>query len=386
MSKGPLAGIKVVEMAGIGPAPCAGMMLADMGAEVILIDRKVANANAANLGTGDDPNQSFFNRGKKSLAVNLKSAEGIEAVLKLIDSADVLLEGFRPGVMERLGLGPEVCHARNPKLVYGRMTGWGQTGPLAHAAGHDPNYIGVSGALYYGGRENHPPTAPLTLVGDLGGGTMVLAWGVICAVLDAQRNGKGQVVDAAITDGSAYISSLLMLMRNTGQIRDDKLQTGWADGAAPWNDTYQCADGNYITVCPLEPGFYKLFLDKLGLADNPAFADQWDAASWPEGRRILTELFAGKTREQWCEELEGTDVCFGPVLSFAEAAEHPHNKARGTFLEINGVPQPAPAPKLSGYTPDIKPCPEIGAHSDEVLTGAGMDAAAIAQLKELGVI
>ncbi len=386
MSTGPLAGIKVVEMAGLGPAPCAGMMLADMGAEVILIDRKVANANAADLGTGDDPNQSFFNRGKKSLAVNLKTPEGIEAVLKLIDTADVVLEGFRPGVMERLGLGPEVCHARNPKLVFGRMTGWGQTGPLAHAAGHDTNYIGLTGALYYGGREDHPPTAPLTLVGDLGGGTMVLAWGVVCAVLEAQRSGRGQVVDAAITDGSAYISTLLMLMRNTGQIRDDKLQTGWADGAAPWNDTYKCADGHYVTVCALEPGFYKVLLDLLNLSDNPVFAKQWDTHSWPQGKTIFTELFATKTRAQWCDLLEGTDACFAPVLNFSEAAEHPHNKARGTFITLNGVVQPAPAPKLSDYTPEIRPCPTVGEHSDDVLANAGLDAAAIAELKALGVV
>lgn len=390
VSHGPLSGIKVIEIAGLGPGPCAGMMLADMGAEVILVDRKVANANAADLGAnsgaGDVSQITFFNRGKKSVAVDLKQPEGIEAVLTLIESADVLIEGFRPGVMERLGLGPQVCQARNAKLVFGRMTGWGQTGPLSHAAGHDPNYIAVSGALYYGGRQDQAPVAPLTLVGDLGGGTMVLAWGILCAVIEAQRTGKGQVVDAAITDGSAYISSLLMMMRNTGQLQD-RLQTGWADGAAPWSDTYACADeGKYITVCALEPQFYAELLQRLELSDNPLFTNQWDVAQWPEGKRVIAEIFKGKTRAQWCELLEGTDACFGPVLDFNEAQQHPHNVARKTFLNVNGVAQPAPAPKLSGYEPEIGPCPRLGEHTDQILTGAGLDAEAIAQLKAIGVV
>lgn len=386
MSSGPLAGIKVVELAGIGPAPCAGMMLADMGAEVILVDRKVANANAAGIApAGDESKHAFFNRGKKSIAVNLKSEEGVETVLKLLEQADVLLEGFRPGVMERLGLGPDVCLERNPKLVYGRMTGWGQTGPLAQAAGHDPNYIGLSGALWYGGRKDRAPTAPLTLVGDLGGGTMMLAWGVLCGVINAQRTGEGQVIDAAITDGSAYISSLLMMMRNTGQISDE-LETGWADGAAPWSDTYECSDGKFITICPLEPGFYREFVERLGLNDNPTFANQWNSKLWPQGKAELKELFRGKSRDEWCELLEGTDVCFGPVLNFAEAARHPHNVARNTFLDIDGVLQPAPAPKFSRSEAIVGKVPATGAHTDELLRAAGLDEATIAELKAKGAV
>ncbi len=383
---GPLAGIKVVEIAGIGPGPCAGMMLADMGAEVILVDRKVANANAAPIVPGDNPSQNaFFNRGKKSIAVDLKSPQGLELVHKLVASADVLIEGFRPGVMERLGLGPEVCLESNPRLVYGRMTGWGQTGPLAKAAGHDPNYIALSGALYYGGRQNHPPTAPLTLVGDLGGGTMMLVWGIMCALFEAQRSGQGQVVDAAITDGSAYISTLLMMMRNTGQVQD-QLQTGWVDGAAPWSDTYQCADGGYITVCALEPQFYQELLSRLELTDNPLFAQQWDTTTWAEGRECLASIFLGKTRDQWCELLEGTDVCFAPVLNFAEARQHPHNVARGTFIDVNGIPQPAPAPKLSNYQPQVKACPEPGEHTEMLLQEMGLDADTITHLQAARVV
>lgn len=386
MTKGPLAGIKVVEIAGIGPGPCAGMMLADMGAEVILVDRKVANANAADLGAGQDSSQiTFFNRGKKSIAVDLKKPEGIEAVLKLIESADVLIEGFRPGVMERLGLGPEICHRRNAKLVFGRMTGWGQTGPLSHAAGHDPNYIALTGALYYGGRKDHAPTAPLTLVGDLGGGTMVLAWGILCAVIEAQRTGKGQIVDAAITDGSAYISSLLMMMRNTGQLQD-RLETGWADGAAPWSDTYATSDEKFVTICALEPQFYAEMLERLELKDNALFANQWDIPNWPAAKQVIAELFASKTRDQWCELLEGTDVCFAPVLDFTEAQQHPHNIERKTFQNFNGVLQPSPAPKLSGYQPEISACPRVGEHTDDVLESAGLDATAIAELKALGAV
>ncbi|GAA5316311.1 MAG: CaiB/BaiF CoA-transferase family protein [Candidatus Pelagadaptatus aseana] len=384
MGSGPLAGIKVIEMEGIGPGPCAGMMLADMGAEVIIVGRKVANANAAGI-TGDGNKHMFFNRGKKSIAVDLKNPEGIELVLKLIEGADILIEGFRPGVMERLGLGPEVCHARNPKLVFGRMTGWGQTGPLSHAAGHDPNYIGVSGAMWYGGSADRKPTAPLTLVGDLGGGTMMLAWGIMCATMEAQRTGKGQVVDAAITDGSAYISSLLMMMRNTGQLQEE-LGTGWADGAAPWSDTYATADGKYVNICALEPKFYQELLERLGLVDNELFANQWDASKWLAGKEAMAELFASKTRAEWCELLEGTDVCFGPVLTYHEAAEHPHNVARNTFLNIDGVLQPAPAPKLSNHKPEFSNPPANGENGDEILAAAGFDADAIAALKQQGAV
>jgi crotonobetainyl-CoA:carnitine CoA-transferase CaiB-like acyl-CoA transferase len=381
---GPLAGIKVVEIAGIGPGPCAGMMLADMGAEVILVERKTPNANAAGI-SGDESKQAFFNRGKKSIALDLKNPDAIELVLKLVAQADVFIEGFRPGVMERLGLGPEVCLERNSRLVYGRMTGWGQTGPLSQAAGHDPNYIALTGALYYGGSQERPPTAPLTLVGDLGGGTMVLLFGILSAVIHAQRTGEGQVIDSAITDGSAYISSLLWMMHNTGQVQDEP-GVGWADWGSPWHDTYECADGNYVTVCALEPQFYQELVERLELTDNPIFASQWDTAQWPRGKQELKNLFLGKTRQQWCDLLEGTDVCFGPVLNFSEAPQHPHNVARGTFLDIDGVVQPAPAPKFSRSEPAAGVPPQAGEHSDEILQALGLDPAVVAQLREAGAV
>jgi alpha-methylacyl-CoA racemase len=384
MAKGPLAGIRVVELAGIGPGPCAGMMLADMGAAVILVERKNPNANAASI-TGDSHAQAFFNRGKKSIALDLKNPEAIDVVLDIVAGADALIEGFRPGVMERLGLGPDVCMERNPKLVYGRMTGWGQTGPLSHAAGHDPNYIGLTGALWYGGSAERPPTAPLTLVGDLGGGTMVLLFGILSAVIHAARTGEGQVIDSAITDGSAYISSLLWMMRNTGQVQDT-LGKGWADFGSPWHDTYECADGKYVTVCALEPQFYAELVERLGLAENPVFASQWDASQWPEGKAQMQTLFRTRTRQEWCELLEGTDVCFGPVLDMSEAPRHLHNVARETFLDVGGVVQPAPAPRFSRSQPSAGVVPAPGEHNEEILHGLGLDAQAIDALRAAGAL
>ncbi|RDE24401.1 CoA transferase [Motiliproteus coralliicola] len=384
MAKGPLEGVKVVEIAGIGPAPCAGMMLADMGAEVVLVERKVASANAAGV-LPDGEGQAIYNRGKRSIAVDLKAAAGVAVVLDLIADADILIEGFRPGVMERLGLGPQVALQRNPKLVYGRLTGWGQTGPLAQAAGHDPNYIALSGALWYGGSAQREPTAPLTLVGDLGGGTMMLLWGVMCALHQARAGGEGQVVDAAITDGSAYLSSLLWMMYNTGQIRD-QLGAGWADGAAPWNGTYRCADGEFITLCALEPQFYQELLQRLELDREPLFEKQWDRKAWPEARARLEQRLATQTRDQWCELLEGTDACFAPVLSFAEAPLHPHNVARQTFSSVNGVTQPNPAPKLGSHQPQLGVPPRCGEHSKQVLENAGYAADQVAALLTEGVI
>ncbi|RLA54519.1 MAG: CoA transferase [Gammaproteobacteria bacterium] len=381
---GPLAGIKVVEIAGIGPGPCAGMMLADMGAEVTLVERRNPNANAVDI-SGDSHKQAFYNRGKKSIALDLKNPDAIELVLKLIAEADVFIEGFRPGVMERLGLGPDTCLERNSRLVYSRMTGWGQTGPLSHAAGHDPNYIALTGALWYGGSGDRPPTAPVTLVGDLGGGTMVLLFGILSAVIHAGKTGEGQVIDSAITDGSAYISSLLWMMHNTGQVQDE-LGKGWPDFGSPWHDTYECADGKYVTVCSLEPQFYAELVERMGLADNPVFANQWDSSQWPEGKAQVKALFLGKTRQEWCDLLEGTDVCFGPALNMSEAPQHPHNVARGTFLDVDGVIQPAPAPKFSRSEPSAGVVPATGEHNDEVLQNLGLDAAAIAQLKSAGAV
>ncbi len=380
---GPLSGIKVLEIAGIGPAPCAGMMLADMGADVILVERKAPNPNAAKTGSAAAAsrgvNHAFFNRGKKSIALNLKDPDSISALLKLVAEVDIFIEGFRPSVMERLGLGPDVCLAANPALVYGRMTGWGQTGPLAHAAGHDPNYIGLSGALWYGGSADSPPRAPLTVIGDLGGGTMMLLFGIQSALIHAQRTGQGQVVDSAITDGSAYISSLLKMMHNTGEIKDE-LGQGWADFGSPWHDTYACADGGFVTVCALEPQFYQEMIARLELQDNPVFADQWDKAQWPEGKKQMKALFQTKTRDQWCELLEGTDACFAPVLNMTEAAQHPHNVARGTYLNVDGIVQPAPAPKFSVSEPQAGVPPLPGANGQEILDGLGLSSSEIDQL------
>ncbi len=384
MSKGPLAGLKVVEIAGIGPGPCAGMMLADLGADVVMVERRSSQS-----ASGDAPSEGYqfaiYNRGKHSLALDLKQPEAIDIVLSLVAQSDVLIEGFRPGVMERLGLGPDVCLERNPRLVYGRMTGWGQTGPLAKSAGHDPNYIALSGALWAGSGPDRPPTAPLTLVGDIGGGTMVLLLGVLSAVFHAKSTGEGQVVDAAITDGSAYISTLLRMMHNTGQLSDEA-GSGWSDYGSPWNDNYACADGHYISICALEPQFYALLMDKLGLSNHPVFANQWDKSQWPEGKRVIAEVFKSKTRAQWCELLEGTDACFAPVLNMSEALEHPHNIARGTFTTVDGVVQPNPAPSFSRTTTTPGQVPYSGQHTQSLLASLGFDAASIAQLSEKGVI
>ena len=371
MSQGPLAGVKVVELAGIGPGPCAGMMLADMGAQVTVVERRSPNANAAPT-SEQMAAHTFYNRGKRSIALDLKKPEATEVVLKLVEDSDLLIEGFRPGVMERLGLGPDICLARNPRLVYGRMTGWGQQGPLAHAAGHDPNYIALSGALWPGGNAERAPTAPLTLVGDVGGGTMILIFGLLSGLIHARETGEGQVVDTAITDGSAYIASLLRMMHNTGQISDTP-GTGWADFGAPWNDTYTCADGGFITICSLEPQFYAELIQRLGLEGDPLFADQWDKTQWPAGRARMAELFLERSRDEWCDLLEGTDACFAPVLNMTEALNHPHNVARETFITCNDVPQPAPAPKFSRSKPSVGPCPLPGQHTDDVIADLGLD-------------
>lgn len=375
MTAGALSGIKVVEIAGIGPGPCAGMMLADMGAEVTVIDRPVADVEAA----AAFAKFAIFNRGKKSVALNLKDPDAVDALLKIIDDADVLIEGFRPGVMERLGLGPEICCERNPKLVYGRMTGWGQTGPLSHAAGHDPNYIALTGALWAGGSHEHRPTAPLTLIGDLGGGTMMLVFGVLSAIINAKNTGRGQIVDAAITDGAAYISTLLWGMHNSGQMTDEP-GSGWADFGSPWHDTYPCSDGRYIAVCALEPQFYALLIQGLELTGDPTFANQWDKTQWQAGKEKFRDIFATKTREEWCDQFEGTDVCFAPVLNFSEALEHPHNVARATFFTRDGISQPSPAPKLSGTPGSAGHVPVAGAHTAEVLATLGLESEILAKL------
>jgi len=364
----PLENLTVVEFEGIGPAPLAGMMMADMGANVILVERKSSNPNAGLNKENQRNSADFVRRGKEAITLDLKKPDDIKTAMRLIEKADVLIEGFRPGVMEKLGLGPDVCTDKNPGLVYGRLTGWGQTGPLRHLAGHDPNYAAITGVLSTTIRKNNSaaPTAPLTMVGDVMGGTMMLLWGIMCALNSRQQTNKGQVVDASMVDGACYGASLLWMMRAYNMI-GDTVESGWADGAAPFNDAYECADGKYVTICSLEPQFYTDLVTRLDLKDHPVFANQWDTSAWPEGKEILRNIFLGKTQEEWCEELEQTDVCFAPVLTFGEALQHPQNIARGNFAEIDGIAQPNPAPKLSAYSPNIGPVPEIGEHTDMIL-------------------
>ena len=381
---GPLAGKRIIEMGGIGPAPVCGMMLADMGAEVILIERKADPVNRT--GMLENANAKIMNRGKKSIAIDLKAQGAIDIMLRLLRDADGLIEAFRPGVMERLGLGPNACLDANPRLAYGRMTGWGQDGPLSQAAGHDINYVALSGALWYGGRADSPPTVPPTLVGDIAGGSMLLAVGMLAAMLNAQTTGKGQVVDAAISDGSAAATSLLYALFQNGQWSPQR-QDNPLDGASHWYDTYETADGKYVSVGSIEPQFYALLLEQLGLADDPDFANQYDKQRWPELKQRFAELFRAKTRAEWCDLMEGTDICFAPVLDFDEAPEHPHNKARGTFTEVAGVTQPAPAPIFSETRSEIASAPpDLGQDTDSVLAAAGYSDAQLANLREQGVI
>ncbi len=332
---GPLEGIRIVEFTGIGPAPFCAMVLADLGAQVIRIDRPGAARNHGDV----------LHRSRPCIALDLKNPADVARAMRLIEKADALIEGFRPGVMERLQLGPNECLARNPKLVYGRMTGWGQAGPLADTAGHDINYIALSGALHAMGRKDVPPAPPLNLVGDFGGGGMLLAVGILAGVIEAQRSGKGQVVDAAMTDGASLLMAIIYGMRAAGAWKNERA-SNLLDGAAPFYDTYACADGKFLAVGAIEPQFYALLLEKIGLADSPA--------SWPEKKKQFAEIFRQKTRDEWCALLEGTDACVAPVLDLDEAPRHPHNVARQTFVEVDGVVQPAPAPRFSRH-PQIKP-------------------------------
>lgn len=374
---GPLQGLKIVEFAGIGPGPFCAMMLADMGAEVVRIDRK----SAAGSGSARD----VMNRGRRSIAVDLKKPEGIQACLELIAQADALLEGFRPGVMERLGLGPDVCLERNPRLVYGRMTGWGQQGPLAHAAGHDINYISLSGALHAIGLPDKP-VPPLNLVGDFGGGAMMLAFGLACGLVEAQRSGSGQVVDAAMTDGSAMLMALFYGLKAGGSWSNDRCRN-MLDGGAHFYDTYRCKDGRWVSVGSIEPKFYALLREKCGLDRDEAFDAQMEPARWPELKARLAEVIATRSRDEWCELMEGSDVCFAPVLDLDEAPRHPHNRARRTFVEVDGVTQPAPAPRFSRTRPEIQGGPpRAGQHTREVLADWGFDRAAIDRLQAVGAI
>lgn len=373
---GPLAGYRVIELAGIGPGPFCGMMLSDMGAEVIRIERPGGPADAP---------QDVLARNRRSVAVDLKSPAGVATVLKLVESADALFEGFRPGVTERLGLGPEECQARNPKLVYGRMTGWGQEGPMAQAAGHDINYIGLSGALHGIGRAGERPVPPLNLVGDFGGGGMLLAFGMVCALLETQKSGKGQVVDAAMVDGAATLMSMFFSMAAAGRFTDQR-GTNLLDGGAHFYDTYETSDGEHICIGSIEPQFYALLVEKAEL-DPELFKPQMNPAQWPKLKAELIRVFKTKTRDEWREIMEGTDVCFAPVLSIFEAPDHPHNKARNSFLTIDGVTQPAPAPRFDRTVAEVRhAAPKPGADSQAVLADCGFSAAEIEQLLSDGTV
>ncbi len=332
---GVLDGITIIEMAGIGPAPFCGMMLADHGARVVRVDRSGSNP------LGD----AVLGRNRERVEVDLKSADGVAQVRALAKDADGIIEGFRPGVMERLGLGPEVLTADNPRLVFGRMTGWGQTGPLAQAAGHDINYISITGNLHGYGRPDQKPTPPTNAIGDFAGGGMMLAFGMVAAILNAHRTGKGQVIDCAMTDGAAVIHAMQWGFRGIGMWEDTR-GVNMLDTAAHFYDTYECADGKFVSIGSIEPQFYALLRKTLGLENDEDFNPQLDKTKWPALKEKLTAIFKTKTRDEWAAIMEGTDICFGPILSMAEALEHPHNKQRGTFVTLDGIDQPAPAPRF----------------------------------------
>lgn len=367
MSKGPLNSLKVVEFAGLGPAPLAGQLLADLGADVVVVDRKPAPADPTDVN----------GRGKRSIVLDLKSEAGLNAAHKVIAQSDVLIEGFRPGVMERLGLGPDACPNT---LIYARMTGWGQEGPWAHTAGHDINYLALTGALHAMGAGDQPPVPPLNLVADYGGGTMFLLFGILAAVFERGVSGKGQVVDAAMVDGVPAMMGLIHGMLARGQWSETRA-SNWLDGAAPFYRCYTCADGKYVSVGALEPQFYALLLDKLGLPDRYA-ASQNDATTWPARTTEFEQVFASRTRDDWASHFEGTDACVAPVLTFSEAKTHPHMAARGTLQTPGNVLQSAPAPRFSRTPASGLQVPgEKGADTREVLRAAGMSDAEISALE-----
>ncbi|HWS47529.1 MAG TPA: CaiB/BaiF CoA-transferase family protein [Acidimicrobiia bacterium] len=379
---GPLAGVKIVELAGIGPGPFSGMVLSDMGADIVRVDR----AAQVNPATFDRPNLEPLYRGRRSVGVDLKNPEGVELVLRLVEQADALVEGYRPGVTERLGLGPDVCLARNPKLVYGRMTGWGQDGPLAQAAGHDINYIALAGALAHFGRAGEKPVPPINLVGDFGGGGMFMAFGVVCGILEAQRSGTGQVIDVAMVDGAAILMSMMWGFRQLGVWNEERHGTNVLDTGAPFYDVYETKDGKYVSLGSLEPQFYAELLQRLGLTDS-GLAAQMDPGGYPQWREKFTQLFKTKMRDEWDQLLLGGDACYAPVLTMTEATNNEHIKARNTIIEPGGVPQPAPAPRFSRTEAEVqRPAPWPGQHTDEALRDWGIDPADITKLRETGAI
>ncbi len=376
---GPLKGIRVVEIAGIGPGPFAAMMLADLGADVLRIDR----ADRVRNPVPDTPSADLLNRGRRSVGVDLKHPDGPETVLKLVANADGLIEGFRPGVAERLGIGPEACMARNPKLVYGRMTGWGQDGPYSAMAGHDINYIALSGVLGAIGRAGEAPVPPVNLAGDFGGGGMLLALGMLAGMLEARSSGRGQVVDASMVEGSALLITMMYGLHGLGAW--GARGTNLLDTGAWFYDVYECADGEYVSFGSLEPQFFAEMVEKVRIDVDGI--DQNDRSTWPEMRNRMAEAVKTKTRAQWCEILDGSDVCFAPVLSLAEAPEHPHNVARGTFVEVGGAIQPGPAPRFSRTPTSVsRPSPNPGQHTGEALADWGFDEAELAALQESGAV
>ncbi len=372
---GPLSGLRIIEFAGIGPGPFCAMMLADHGAEVIRIERPGGMVMAADA----------LARSRRSITINTKTPDGVALAKALCRTADGVIEGYRPGVMERLGLGPDVLLGENPELVYGRMTGWGQEGPLAHAAGHDINYIAISGVLSTVGEAGRAPVPPVNYVGDFGGGAMMLAFGMVAALLEVGRGGKGQVVDAAMTDGSALLAAMTYSLKAGGQWRDDT-GVNMLDGGAHFYATYACADGKYVSIGSIEPQFYALLCQ---LADLPAgdFGHQFDVADWPTMKQKLAEVFKTRTRDEWCAIMEGSDVCFAPVLTLSEAPQHPHNLARETFVEVGGHLQPGPAPRYSQTVCDApRPAGKAGADTDAILMEIGLDDAAVARLRAQSVV
>ncbi|MEY2753710.1 MAG: alpha-methylacyl-CoA racemase [Actinomycetota bacterium] len=380
---GPLSGYRIIEIAGIGPGPFAAMLLADMGAEVIRVER----AQAVRGPAPETPHYDVMLRGRRNVALDLKNPEGVATLLDLVASADALIEGFRPGVMERLGVGPDVCLARNPRLVFGRMTGWGQEGPYAQAAGHDINYISLAGALAHFARAGEAPVPPLNMVGDFGGGGMFLAYGVVCALLEAQRSGKGQVVDTAMVDGAAVLMSMFWAFRNIGMFDENAPGTNLLDTGAHFYDVFECADGTYVSLGSIEPQFYAELMRITGLEGDSEFAQQMDKSKWPALKERLRGVMKSKTRDEWCALMEHTDVCFAPVLTMAEAAQHPHNVERGTFIEVAGITQPRPAPRFSRTEPVVVSAPaHAGQHSREVLADWGLSAERIDALIASGAV
>lgn len=377
--RGPLSGLTVIELAGLGPAPFCGMILADLGAQVTRVDRPRPP------GAGAGQEKDFLGRGRRSIVVDLKHPEGPGLVRELAASADVLLEGFRPGVMERLGLGPEELLAAVPMLIYGRMTGWGQSGPLAKAAGHDINYIAVAGALEPVGRAGGPPVPPLALVGDFGGGGMLLALGVCAALVERSVSGKGQVVDAASVDGASLLMTVVHSFRADGSWSDER-GTNLFDSGAPFYDVYQAADGTFVSVGAIEPKFYDELVDALGL-DRDQMYPQHDRAQWPVRKERIAQVIKTRTRAEWAELMTGRDACFAPVLAPGEAPTHPHNRARGSFVEVGGDLQPAPAPRFSRTPAAVPaPAPRLGEHTDAVLRSCGIPAHRVEALREAGVV